>query len=85
MQAHLEKYNPIDFVPVLARAHVPVLMMHGDADKIVPLEDNSAEFVRRYQKLGGPATLIIVHGKGHEDVDEFFKSDLFVRFLTQGQ
>lgn len=84
LKAQLEKHNPIDFVAVLAKQNVPILMIHGDSDKIVPLQDNSAEFVRRYLKLGGPIRLVVVPGKGHEEVDEFFKSSVFVAFLISG-
>lgn len=85
LEAQLKQHNPIDLLSPLARANVPVLFIHGDSDKVVPLQDNSAEFARRYRKLGGAAKLIIVPGKGHEEVDEFFKSAPFVTFLTTGK
>lgn len=84
LRGRLEKHNPIDFVSVLAARKIPILMIHGDTDKIVPIQDNSGEFVRRYQKLGGPARLIVISGNGHEEVTEFFQSTPFVTFLTSG-
>jgi hypothetical protein len=84
LSTQLEKHNPINLMSALAGAHVPLLIIHGDNDKIVPLQDNSAVLVQRYRQLGGPTTLIVVPGKGHEEVDEFFRSSRFVRFLITG-
>ena len=28
---------------------------------------------RNYRKLGGPAELLVIRGKGHEEVPEFFE------------
>jgi pimeloyl-ACP methyl ester carboxylesterase len=85
LTSQLSEYNPLDLLASLAKADVPVLLMHGDIDKVVPTQDNSAEFVRRYQKLGGRATLLVVSGKGHQEADEFFKSQQFTTFLTTGK
>ena len=65
LETHLARHNPVDLLSPLATADVPMLFIHGDNDKVVPLQDNSAELVRRYQKLGGSAKLIVVPGKGH--------------------
>ncbi|MGD0729626.1 MAG: prolyl oligopeptidase family serine peptidase [Terracidiphilus sp.] len=85
LTAELSQHNPLDLLASLAKADVPVLLMHGDVDKVVPIQDNSAEFVRRYLKLGGHATLVVIPGKGHQEADEFFKSPQFVAFLTTGK
>jgi hypothetical protein len=37
--------------------------------------------VKAYQDLGGNAELDIVPGKGHQEVDEYFKSDKLLQFL----
>jgi pimeloyl-ACP methyl ester carboxylesterase len=85
LTAQLKQHNPLDLLPGLVKANVPVLLIHGADDKLVPLQNNSAEFVSRYQKLGGSATLLVIQGKGHEEADEFFKSPRFVSFLTTGK
>jgi predicted esterase len=65
----------------LADAKVPILHVHGDADRIVPLEENSGELAGRYRKLGGCVRLIIVPGKGHEVCAEFFRCQDLVDFV----
>jgi pimeloyl-ACP methyl ester carboxylesterase len=65
LAARLAEFNPIDNLAPLAQAHVKVLHIHGDHDKVVPLADNSEELVRRYKRLGGSAGLVVVKGLGH--------------------
>ena len=85
MAAELSRHNPIDLLAPLAKAKVPILHIHGDKDKVVPLETNSAEVAKRYKALGGTMELVVVPGKGHEEVDEFFTSERFADFLTTGK
>ena len=60
---------------------MPILHVHGDADKVVPLEKNSGELARRYRALGGQVRLIVIPGKGHEVCDEFFHCQELVDFV----
>jgi pimeloyl-ACP methyl ester carboxylesterase len=83
LRKHLRKDNPIDRLAPLARAKVPIFHIHGDADKVVPLEQNTLEFVRRYKALGGEAEVEVIHGKGHEEVPEFFQSERLLDFLLR--
>jgi dipeptidyl aminopeptidase/acylaminoacyl peptidase len=46
LEANLRKCNPIARIDVLAKAKVPVFIIHGDVDKVVPLEGNSAELAQ---------------------------------------
>lgn len=85
LKAHLAEHNPIDRLKPLADAHIPILHIHGDTDKIVPLPQNSALLIDRYNSLGGPGELLTIHNKGHEEVDEFFQNQQLVDFfLTRG-
>jgi dienelactone hydrolase len=57
--------NPVDQLAPLARAKIPLLHVVGDADDVVPVEENTAVIERRYRELGGH--MIVVHkpGGGH--------------------
>jgi pimeloyl-ACP methyl ester carboxylesterase len=57
--------NPIDNLKPLARAHVPLLHVVGDADNIVPVAENTAVLAERYRALGGEITIIVKPGIGH--------------------
>ncbi len=83
---HLAEHNPIDRLAPLARAKIPILHLHGDADALVPLDRNSGELARRYRVLGGPVELIVVKGKGHYVCPELFQNQrLLDFFLRQGE
>jgi pimeloyl-ACP methyl ester carboxylesterase len=57
--------NPIDNLAPLAKAHIPLLHVVGDADDVVPLAENTAIVEKRYRKLGGSITVIVKPGVGH--------------------
>jgi pimeloyl-ACP methyl ester carboxylesterase len=77
----LEQHDPVTRLAPLAAARVPVFHIHGDRDEPVPLESNSGAFVRRYRELGGPAELLVMKGKGHEEVPEFFQCQELLDFF----
>ena len=57
--------NPVDNLTPLAAAQVPLLHVFGDADDVVPWEENTGLIAERYPKLGGNITLIRKPGVGH--------------------
>ncbi len=57
--------NPIDSLQPLADAGVPLLHVYGDADDVVPWNENTGVVAERYRKLGGSITLIPKAGIGH--------------------
>lgn len=57
--------NPVDSLAPLAAAHVPLLLVFGDADDVVPWDENSGVIAERYPKLGGSVELIRKPGVGH--------------------
>jgi pimeloyl-ACP methyl ester carboxylesterase len=57
--------NPIDNLAPLAAAKVPLLHVYGDADDVVPWDENTGIVAERYRKLGGNITLIAKPGVGH--------------------
>ncbi len=84
LQQQLEQHNPIDRLAPLARAGVAILHIHGDADSVVPLEKNSQVVLDRYAALGGAMKLIVVPGKGHAEIPEYFQDARLVQFLADG-
>lgn len=59
------KVNPVDNLAPLAKHHVPLLHVFGDADDVVPWEENTGLIDTRYRALGGDITLIRKAGVGH--------------------
>lgn len=59
------KGNPIDVLEPIAKAKVPVIHVVGDADDVVPVEENTAVLKERYEKLGGHVEVISKKGVGH--------------------
>jgi pimeloyl-ACP methyl ester carboxylesterase len=57
--------NPIDTLKPLAAAHVPLLHVYGDADEVVPWDENTKIIAERYKELGGEMILISKPGIGH--------------------
>lgn len=57
--------NPVDNLAPLAAAKVPLLHVYGDADDVVPWEENTGLVAERHKKLGGEITLIAKPGVGH--------------------
>jgi pimeloyl-ACP methyl ester carboxylesterase/lysophospholipase L1-like esterase len=57
--------NPVDRLRSLAEARVPLLHVVGDADEVVPVEENTAIIEARYKELGGSIQVIHKPGVGH--------------------
>ena len=83
LEAHLAKHNPIDRLAPLAKAKVPIFHIHGDMDRVVPLDENSAIIKARYDKLGGPMTLEVIKGQGHNMWSGWFQSQALVDFVLK--
>jgi hypothetical protein len=60
-----------------------VFLIHGDDDKVVPLEQNSAELVARYKAAGAAnaVSLIVAEGQGHNYWEGFFRCQRLVDFV----
>jgi pimeloyl-ACP methyl ester carboxylesterase len=57
--------NPVDVLAPLAKAKVALIHVVGDADDVVPVEDNTAIVEKRYLSLGGVIKVIHKPGVGH--------------------
>ncbi len=77
------EFNPVERISILATARVPVLLLHGDADTVVPLPSNSAEVARRYRDAGAESLirLIVLPGQGHNYAEAFFRNEDLVEFV----
>lgn len=82
LEARTDEFNPVARIAVLAKAGVPAALIHGDADTVVPLKENSAEFFRRYKEAGAESLvkLIVIEGQGHNMFEGFFHSQALVDF-----
>jgi hypothetical protein len=82
LEARLDEFNPIERVGVLAKAGVAALLIHGDDDRVVPLKENSAEFVARYKAQGaqGKVKLLVAKGQGHNYWEGFFRCRELIEF-----
>jgi hypothetical protein len=81
LDERLTQHNPIDRLAPLAKAGVPIFHIHGDADDVVPLKDNSALLANRYRELGGSMRLRIPPAQGHNVWDGFFQCQELVEFV----
>lgn len=85
LEKQLEQYNPISQVSVLAKAKIPVCLIHGDQDATVPLEVNSAQFKARYtaEGQGDLVDLIVAKGQGHNYWEGFFRCRDLIDFSIE--
>lgn len=85
LEKQLSLHNPIDRLKPLAKAGVPILHIHGTADAVVPSEKNSQIVLDRYKALGGTMNLIVIAGKGHAEIAEYFQEPRLVQFVIDGR
>lgn len=83
LRKRLPLHNPIERLAPLAKAGVPILHLHGDNDRIVPHRDNSAILARNYQALGGPISLEVFAGQGHNMWTGWFQSESLTVFVIR--
>lgn len=82
LASELAQHNPIARAQVLAEAKIPVCLIHGDVDKVVPLEANSAALAEVYAKAGAKdlVELIVPQGQGHNYWEGFFRCEQLIAF-----
>ena len=59
------KLNPVDNLAPLAKAKIPLLLVYGDKDTVVPHAENSELVYDRYKALGGPVERVVKPGQDH--------------------
>jgi len=57
--------NPLDNLESLGQQQVPIIVVCGDSDKIVPFHENAELLRNRYRDLGSPIEIIIKPGADH--------------------
>jgi pimeloyl-ACP methyl ester carboxylesterase len=81
--ARVGELCPIERIDAAAQADIPVCIIHGDDDAVVPLGPNSAALKARYEAAGKGSlvTLIIAEKQGHSFWEGFFHCQELVDFL----
>jgi alpha-beta hydrolase superfamily lysophospholipase len=81
--ARVGELCPIERIDVAAQAGIPVCIIHGDDDAVVPLGPNSATLQQRYESAGKGSlvNLIIAEKQGHSFWEGFFHCQALVDFL----
>ncbi len=85
LESALSRHNPIARIDILAKAKVPVFIIHGDSDKVVPLEPNSAALAKQYEQsnAGELVELVVVPEQGHNLWEGFFRCQELVDFAIR--
>jgi predicted esterase len=77
----LSQFNPIDHLQGLLTNKVPIFVVHGDSDVVVPYDDNTRLLKERYEAGGGSITVKIIPGEGHKVSPSFFECQELVDFV----
>lgn len=83
LRKQITTFNPIDNLAPLAEHKLPIFIIHGDNDTVVPYEKNGQLFKERYQALGGEVEIKIVPGGGHASTPDFFEDADLLDFILQ--
>lgn len=83
LEGRLSEYNPVDRLQQLAARRVPLFAIHGDVDRVVPLELNSGLAADRYKEFSGSFELMIPPGQGHNMWNGFFECQELVEFVVR--
>ncbi len=81
--AKLKEFNPADNLQGLLANKVPMFVVHGDSDVVVPYDDNTKLLKDRYEAGGGKITVKIVPGEGHKVGPAFFECQELVDFVLK--
>lgn len=81
LEQKLPELNPIEHLDGLLQNKVPVFIVHGDSDEVVPLKDNTAIFEERYRTGGGSIEVKVIPGEGHKVGPSFFECRELVDFV----
>lgn len=80
--ARLKEFNPVDNLQGLLANKVPMFVVHGDSDVVVPYDDNTRVLKERYEAGGGQITVKVIPGEGHKVGPSFFECRELVDFVV---
>jgi pimeloyl-ACP methyl ester carboxylesterase len=81
--ARLKEFNPADNLRGLLAHQVPMFVVHGDSDTVVPYDDNTRVLKERYEAGGGMITVKLIPGEGHQATPSFFECRELVEFVLK--
>lgn len=84
LEAGLAQHNPIRRMGVLATAKLPVCIIHGDLDNVVPLAQNASVLLAHYQQEGTADAVqwIVAKGQGYNYWEGFFRCQPLIDFAA---
>ncbi len=81
--AKLSEFNPVDHLKGLIDNKVPMFVVHGDTDVVVPYEVNTGLLKERYAAGGGQIRVKVIPGEGHKVGPSFFECQELVDFVLK--
>ena len=82
-RAKLTELNPLDNLRGLQTHKVPMFVVHGDSDAAVPYDENTRILKERYETGGGPITVKLIAGEGHQVSPAFFECRELIEFVLK--
>lgn len=79
----LDKLNPIENLQELAKNNVPLYLVYGDNDLVVPHSENSLVVKENYERLGGSVEVKLVPGSGHTGGPFYFNEQSLADFIIR--
>jgi hypothetical protein len=79
----LSEFNPVDNLQGLLANKVPMFVVHGDSDVVVPFDDNTRVLKERYEAGGGRITVKLIPGEGHKVSPAFFECRELIDFVLK--
>ena len=83
LNAKLREFNPVDHLKGLIENKVPIFVVHGDSDVVVPYEVNTGLLKERYTAGGGQISVKVIPGEGHKVGPSFFECQELVDFVLK--
>jgi hypothetical protein len=83
LRARMSEFNPLDHLDGLLASKVPMFVVHGDADRTVPYDQNTGLLKERYEAGGGAITVKLIPGEGHAVSPSYFECGELIDFVLK--